>query len=151
MATAVYSEDRMAMTESQSMQSTADEQRAVVPEHRHDDLVSRREFHLLLFFGALALTAIFGCFAFLFEGQKDVTRALGEIRTAMIEEHAAIRRTMIEEHAAIRREMAEEHAAIRQEMNRQFSKVHAEIAELNERVARIEAIALGQDFGVPSL
>ena len=106
---------------------TATEPGAVntIPEHRHEDMVYRGEFRLLLGVGTFALAAILGGFAFFYAQFTDFRSAMdmqfADLRVAMEKEHAAIRLTMEKEHAGIRLMMEKEHADIRLAMETEHS------------------------------
>ncbi len=102
---------------------------ATVPEHQHEELVHRSEFRLLLWIGAFVVITISGGFTFLYTGLTDIRVEMANLRVEMKQEHADIRVTMEQGLADIRVTMEQEHASIR-----------SEIADLSERVARVETV-----------
>ena len=111
---------------------TATEPRAVntTPEHRHEDMVYRAEFRLLLGVGTFALAAILGGFAFFYA-------ELTAFRTAMDRQFAELRIAMEKEHADIRLTMEREHVAMLEKIYNRTDREHDDLLEeLSQRIAR---------------
>ena len=122
---------------------TVTEPRAVntTPEHRHEDMVYRAEFRLLLGVGTFALAAILGGFAFFYAEltafRTAMDRQFAELRIAMEKEHADIRLTMEKEHADIHLTMEREHVAMLEKIYNRMDREHDDLLEeLSQRIAR---------------
>ena len=120
---------------------------------RRADVVSRGEFRLLLWIGAFALTAILGGMTVLYTGITDLRVAMeaqraelltameaqrSELLTAMEAQRADILDVVRSEIGGLRAEIGGEIGSLRAEIGGEIGGLRAEIADLRERVARIE-------------
>jgi len=131
---------------------------------RRADVVSRGEFRLLLWMGAFALTAILGGMTVLYTGITDLRVAMeaqraelltameaqrselltameaqrSELLTAMEAQRADILDVVRSEIGGLRAEIGGEIGGLRAEIGGEIGGLRAEIADLRERVARIE-------------
>ena len=109
---------------------------------RQADVVSRGEFRLLLWIGAFALTAILGGMTVLYTGITDLRVAMeaqrAELLTAMEAQRSELLTAMEAQRADILDVVRSEIGGLRVEIGGEIGGLRGEIADLRERVARIE-------------
>ncbi len=103
-----------------------------------DDVVRRGEFRLALWTGAFALTAILGGFAFMYQAVMNLQGAIADVHVAVSD----LRVDMEVQHNEIRNELRAEMQAqlgvVRAELGSDIDSLRSDIADLRERVIRIE-------------
>ena len=98
---------------------------------RQADVVRRGEFRLLLWMNAFALTAILGGMTVLYTGITD-------LRVAMEAQRAELLTAMEAQRSELLTAMEVQRSDILDVMHSEFASIRGEIADLRERVARIE-------------